>query len=161
MLVKCQGFRILTVACPKRWELGLQPRGEVRHSFSWRLIRRKEKSEQERSMETLNMRTASKATASKTSEIREGHKDIYQKESWATHGRSWGQKAGKRGPWEGQLLLWNPSPGSMSLIHREWITFLNVCFQLGLGTRLGWHNAMGIWSSFWRSKLCGLFSDVW
>lgn len=48
-------------------------------------------------METLNMRTANRARASKHPEIREGHKDIYQKESWAPHGRSWGQEAGRRG----------------------------------------------------------------
>lgn len=64
----------------------------------------KKKSEEERSIATLNMRAASREPG-RLPEIREGQREIYQREGWATHGRSLGQVADRRGLWEEQLLL--------------------------------------------------------
>lgn len=90
-------------------------------------------------------------------EIREGQREIYQREGWATHGRSLGQEADRRGLWEEQLLLWNLSPGSTSFVHWKWVAFF-WCLFLTWVLAQGYFDIMKwvLETAFWRNKITWL-----
>lgn len=89
-------------------------------------------------------------------EIREGQREIYQREGWATHGRSLGQEQTGEGSGKSSFCCEIRVLAARLLCIENELLFLMPVFNLGFGTRVGWHNEMGIGDSIWRNKITWL-----